>query len=150
MLEPQDPATVDLLAWVQKARTNPVLYRQRQLTEILLNAVAMTPGFRGNLFLKGGVLMALAYESPRNTGDVDFSATGDPEEMRKLITDALDPALRMAAVRTGHPDILCRVQRITLRPKPETFAGSTFPALELPPSNRTRGWLGLGTDELTG
>lgn len=131
MLEPQPPAVLDVSAWVLKARKNPVLYRQRQVTEILLHAVAATPGFREGVFLKGGILMALAYGSPRNTGDVDFSAIGDPEEMERIITGALDKSLRDAARRTGYLDILCRVQRIERRPKPTTFVDSPFPALRV-------------------
>ena len=131
MFESLASTNVDISAWVLKARTNSVLYRQRQVTEILLHAVALAPGFGEGLFLKGGILMALAYGSTRNTGDVDFSVIGDPEEVRAAITSALDGALREAGRRTGHVNLLCKVQRITLRPRPETFAGSPFPALEI-------------------
>ena len=131
MLEPKPPAIIDLAAWVRKAKVNPARYRERQVTEILLHAVAMTPGFGEGLFLKGGVLMALAYGSPRTTGDIDFSVIGDPEETRLRITAALNTSLREAALRTGHPGILCKVQRIVMRPKPETFAGFPYPALEI-------------------
>lgn len=131
MLEPRPPATLDLTAWVRRAASNPVLHRQRQVTEILLYAVAITPGFGSELFLKGGVLMAIAYGSPRNTGDVDFTAIGDPEEVRRRVAAALDSSFREAAVRTGHPNILCRVQRVRARPRPETFASSPIAALQI-------------------
>lgn len=139
MLEPRPPAVVDLTAWVRRAASNPALHRQRQVTEILLHAVAIAPGFGGELFLKGGVLMALAYGSPRNTGDVDFTATGDPEEVRRRVAAALDASFREAAIRTGHPNILCRVQRVRPRPRPETFAASPFPALEITVGSAARG-----------
>ena len=131
MLEPQPPTTLDLRGWIQKARTNPTLYRQRQLTEILLHAIARTPGFEEGLFLKGGILMALAYHSPRTTTDIDFSAIGDPEEMEQMIKSSLDVSLSEAATRAGHFDVECRVQRVTRRPRPSTFAKSPFPALEI-------------------
>lgn len=139
MLEPRQAAIINISAWVLKARVNPVVYRQRQVTEILLHAVAMAPGFGGGLFLKGGILMALAYNSPRNTGDIDFSVIDDPEEMKQRVTSTLDGFLREAALKTGHFDILCKVQRVTLRPKPETFAASPFPALEITIASATKG-----------
>lgn len=131
MLEPKPPAEIDLSAWVQKARSAPAVYRQRQVTEILLNAVSLTLGFENGLFLKGGILMALAYGSPRNTGDVDFSVVGDPEEVEKQISSALNKSLADAARRTGHVNIVCKVQRIVKRPKPASFADARFPALEI-------------------
>jgi predicted nucleotidyltransferase component of viral defense system len=131
MFEPRPPVQLDLTAWVRRAASNPTLYRQRQVTEILLHAVAIAPGFGGALFLKGGVLMAVAYGSPRNTGDVDFTVTGDPEEVRRRVGLALDASFREAAVRAGYPNILCRVQRVRPRPRPDTFAASPFPALEI-------------------
>jgi predicted nucleotidyltransferase component of viral defense system len=130
MLEPKPPAILDMSAWVLKARTNPALYRQRQTIEILLHAVAATPGFEG-VFLKGGILMALAYGSPRNTGDIDFSAIGDPVGTERLVAEALDRALLTATRRSGYVDIICRIQRMVRRPRPSTFAASPFPALEI-------------------
>lgn len=122
---------IDISRWIQKARANPSQYRERQLTRILLTAISITPGFGDGLFLKGGILMALAYDSPRTTGDIDFSSTGDPVKVKELVSEALDAALKEAAIRSGYPDIVCKVQRISLRPRPETFAESEFPALEI-------------------
>ena len=129
--EPREPATVDIAAWVRKARQNPILYRQRQVTEILLHAVSATGGLGGCLYLKGGILMALAYNSPRNTGDIDFTAVGEPEELRIRITETLESALESAIRRTGHLHLSCKVQRIVLQPRPATFADSPVPALEI-------------------
>lgn len=131
MLEVQSPAILDISAWVRKARANPTLYRQRQVTGILLYAVAITPGFGQGLFLKGGILMALAYGSPRTTGDIDFSAIGDPEEVERQVIGALDASLREASRKTGHLDLICKVQRVVRKPKPATFAESPVPALEI-------------------
>ncbi len=131
MLEPHPSAVIDISSWVIKAIINPVLYRQRKVTEILLHAISLVPGFEEGLFLKGGILMALAYNSSRNTGDIDFSATGDPEEIKQKVILLLNNALLSAARTTGHNDIICKVQRVTPRPRPETFAESPFPALEI-------------------
>jgi predicted nucleotidyltransferase component of viral defense system len=131
MLEPKPPKTLDISAWISKARANPTVYRQRQVTDILLNAIALTPSFGEGLYLKGGILMALAYGSPRTTNDVDFSVIGDPEEMDAIIRDTLEDALRIAAAQRGYFDILCKVQGIEKKPRPETFVDSPFPALKI-------------------
>ena len=131
MLEPRLPAILDLTAWIQKARSNPTLYRTRQIIEVLLNAIALTPGISEGVFLKGGILMALAYGSPRNTNDIDFSAIGKPEEVEAIIVSKLNISLREAARSTGHINLACQVQRVTRKPRPTTFVQSPFPALEI-------------------
>ena len=48
---------VDVAAWVERARSDSVTYRQRQTVEITLNAIAMTAQLNSRLYLKGGILM---------------------------------------------------------------------------------------------
>jgi predicted nucleotidyltransferase component of viral defense system len=119
----------DLRAWVEAARSDPVLHRDRQVTEIVLSAIGLTPSLQATLVLKGGTLMALAFKSPRATGDVDFTAEADPEEFDRLLTSELDAALRKVAVRLGYLDLLCRVQTIRRMPRTQGFADHEFPAL---------------------
>jgi 5,10-methylene-tetrahydrofolate dehydrogenase/methenyl tetrahydrofolate cyclohydrolase len=64
---------INISKWVAKSKDNPDKYALRQVTEILINAIGQTKFLKGNMFLKGGTLMALAHESQRMTGDVDFS-----------------------------------------------------------------------------
>ncbi len=64
--EPEGPAEivdVDIRAWVEAARANPTLYRNRQVTEIVLATIGLTPSLATTLVLKGGALMALAFNS---------------------------------------------------------------------------------------
>lgn len=69
---------IDVAAWVEKARADPVTYKQRQIVEITLNAIADTAPLNEKLYLKGGILMGLAYGSPRQTADIDLTAAFDP------------------------------------------------------------------------
>jgi hypothetical protein len=131
MFEPKPPTNIDIFKWLAKSHKNPILYRQRQLVEILLNAVAITPDLDSGLYLKGGILMALIYNSQRSTIDIDFSVLGEPEKMEEIILESLDKALKKAAAQTGHFEIECKVQRIVRRPRPDTFSTSPFPALEV-------------------
>ena len=65
--------TINISDWVNQAKKNPERYAIRQVIEILIHAVGMSSFLKGNMFLKGGTLMALAYHSERMTGDVDYS-----------------------------------------------------------------------------
>ena len=68
---------IDVAAWVERAKNDPVAHRQRQAAEILLNAIALITPPNDKLYLKGGNLMGLVYGSPRQTTDIDFTA--DPK-----------------------------------------------------------------------
>ena len=61
---PDPRIEIDVPAWVERARNDPVAYRSRQATEIILTAIAASAALSENLCLKGGVLMGLAYDSP--------------------------------------------------------------------------------------
>lgn len=125
------PLNVALSTWVEEAKADPVKFQERQVTEILLNAVGITETLRSTLVLKGGILMSLMHGSYRQTGDVDFTAIVDPEPYAELLKKTLNNALQRAAATLGYTDILCAVQRFDYQPKQEGFAGFTAPALKL-------------------
>jgi predicted nucleotidyltransferase component of viral defense system len=137
--EPVDIVDVDIRAWVDSARADPQLHRDRQVTEIVLAAIGLTPSLKQSLVLKGGTLMAIAFHSARVTGDVDFTATVPPDDFDTLLQAELDNALPKAAIRLGYLDLLCRVQGIRRRPRPELFEGADFPALEVRIGSALRG-----------
>ncbi len=126
-----DTVDVDLRAWVEAARADPVLHRDRQVTEVVLTAIGLSPDLRRSLVLKGGTLMAIAFHSPRGTGDVDFSATVEPGEFAEQLTEELDRVMLQAAQRLRYLDLACRVQGVERRPRPQLFEGADFPALEV-------------------
>lgn len=130
--EPEGPAEivdVDIRAWVESARANPILYRNRQVTEIILATIGLTPSLSTTLVLKGGALMALAFKSERVTGDVDFSASVGPADFDKLLVAELNEQMPKVAIQLGYLDLLCRVQRVEKRPRPQNFENMNFPAL---------------------
>lgn len=128
---------VDVAAWVARVQNDPVAFRQRQATELVLNAVAMST-LHSQLYLKGGVLMGLAYDSPRQTTDIDLTATFDivqstPDEVRA----ALDQALARARVRLGYDLLLAQVQKVVRHPRNKPDA--QFPALQVTVGYAERG-----------
>ena len=123
-IEPQGPAEivdVDIRTWVEAARANPLLYRNRQVTEIVLATIGMTPSLAKTLVLKGGALMALAFKSERVTGDIDFSASADPADFDKMLAKEFNDQFPKVAIQLGYLDLICRVQRIEKRPRPQNF-----------------------------
>ena len=45
----------------------------RQAVHTILTAISGTPSLQETMIMKGGILLALAYESSRYTTDIDFS-----------------------------------------------------------------------------
>ena len=136
---PIDAVDVDIRAWVESARPNEQLYRDRQVTEIVLAAIGLSDTLHQSLVLKGGTLMALAFGSRRVTADVDFSATVPPDGFDELLRNELDAKLPAAAAKLNYLDLVCRVQGVKRRPKPQLFEGADFPALELRIGSAKRG-----------
>ncbi|GHC41490.1 hypothetical protein GCM10007291_49290 [Gemmobacter nanjingensis] len=134
-----DKVGVDLRVWVEAARANPTLHRDRQVTEVVLNAIGLSPDLKKALILKGGTLMAIAFSSPRGTGDVDFSASVEPGEFSELLSAELDRVMPQAAQKLGYPDLVCRVQGLVRRPRPQHFDDADFPALEVRVASARRG-----------
>lgn len=130
---------VDVRRWVETAKADPVLYRDRQVTEIVLAAIGIAPTLQSSLVLKGGTLMAIAFNSERVTGDVDFSAMAQPEGFEDLLRAELDAALPKAAVKLGHLDLVCKVQGVRRRPRSDVFENADFPLLEIRVGSADRG-----------
>ena len=130
---------VDVAAWVERAAQDPVAHRQRQAVEIILNAIAMTVPLNTEMYLKGGILLGLAYGSPRQTTDIDltaaFAADGD---MVDRIGTLLNSTLPRAAASLGYADLLVRTQSIRRRPN-QIFLQAEFPALKLKIAYARRG-----------
>ena len=75
-------------------------YQQRQTIEITLNAIAIAAPLDRRMLLKGGILMGLAYDSPRQTTDIDLTADlGADGEVAGRIHALIDGALPRASAR---------------------------------------------------
>lgn len=120
---------VDVAEWVARVQDDPVALRQRQATELILNAVAIST-LHPQLYLKGGVLMGLAYDSPRQTTDIDLTATFNlVESTVDEVREALDRAIARARVQLGYDLLLARVQKVVRHPRNKPDA--RFPALQI-------------------
>ena len=122
---------INVAEWVESARADPVTYQQRQTVEVTLNAIAMTAPLKVGMFLKGGILMGLVYDSPRQTADIDLTATLDPEaNTGDKIRTLLDAMLPRAAAALGYVDLFVKIHSV--RPQPRAiFEDANFPALKL-------------------
>lgn len=142
MLDEEELAetSVAITAWVEKARADPETYLERQATEVFLSTIGSIEPYKHQMFLKGGILMGVAYESPRNTGDIDLSTIADPEEgIAEKIKSALDAAFPIICAELGYPDLMCQVQSHKYFPKGEKFPKNEGPAIKLKVGYAKRG-----------
>ena len=133
------PRRVDVAAWVARAAQDPVAHRQRQAVEIILNAIAMTGPLNTELFLKGGILLGLAYGSPRQTTDIDLTASFSAERnIDETVGTLLNSVFPRTAASLGYADLVLRMQSTKGRPN-HMFPDAEFPALKLKVAYARRG-----------
>ena len=124
---------INIPEWVEVAQTDETTYHQRQATEIILHAIAITSALNKILCLKGGVLMGLVYRSPRQTGDIDFSVSTNEspdENTTDTFRNLINSALPRAAANLGYVDMVVRFQSVKELP-PNRYPNARFPALKL-------------------
>lgn len=128
---PDPRIEIDIPAWVERARNDPVAYRSRQATEIILSAIAASAPLSENLCLKGGVLMGLAYDSPRQTTDIDLSTWFEPtQENADTIEKTLNHIFPAMAAKLGYAGLSLQVHSVQVEPRRHGF-DAEFPALKL-------------------
>jgi predicted nucleotidyltransferase component of viral defense system len=117
---------LDLPAWVEKA---PKGKRQfREAVHIVLTAIGGSVALRSTMVMKGGLLMAIRYDSTRFTKDADFSTKSKYEKgsAQELLVE-LDQQLEFANDQLPY-DTMCRRQRAEVRPaRPD----ARFPTMSL-------------------
>ena len=115
----------DIEDWVNEGGSHKEF---RQTVHIVLSAISGSTELRMNMVMKGGILMALAYQSSRYTKDIDFSTSTrrdqfSIEDFRKTLIEALARAVE----RSGY-SVTCRVQKMEQQPPgPER----TFPTIRV-------------------
>lgn len=121
--------------WVEGG---PKAQRQfRESVHIILSAITRDPLLVDLMVMKGGILMALRYGSPRFTRDIDFS-TGrllnqiDPEAVHAALKSSL--ALASAEFEYG---LDCKVQSFQIQPSKRPEA--SFPSLMISIGSAYRG-----------
>lgn len=135
-----DSITVNIADWVERAKTDPVAYLERQATEVFLATLAMTKPYCQQVFLKGGILMGVVYGSPRQTGDIDFTTTLDPQPgIAEELSEALNSNFPRASAELGYPDLMCQVQSCKYFPKGDAFPKNDGPAVKLSVGYAIRG-----------
>ncbi len=133
------PHPVDVASWVARAAQDPVAHRQRQAVEIILNAIAMAGPLSTKLFLKGGILLGLAYGSPRQTTDIDLTAAFAIDgDIGDKIGTLLNSAFPRTAARLGYADLVLRTQSAKGRPN-HIFPDAEFAAVKLKIAYARRG-----------
>ena len=121
---------VNINEWIEKAQHDPLRYVERQATEIILVAFGKPPFF-GKTYLKGGVLMGIAYGSSRQTGDIDLTTSISAEKIDLAgFSDSFDKILDRTRLELGYLDLALRVQRVRPKPHRDKFATGSFPALD--------------------
>jgi predicted nucleotidyltransferase component of viral defense system len=105
---------------------NPEQLSFRQAVHTVLTAISGTPDLQTSMIMKGGLLLALGYESPRFTKDIDFStpsllSTFDMGKFRKELDDGLINAIE----RLGY-GLDCRIQKLEQSPP---HKDATFPTI---------------------
>ena len=109
----------DLSAWVSHAPNE----QERQFREAVhstLEAIGNTANLRSQMIMKGGVLMAIRYDTGRNTRDIDFSTTEhyrDFRSSRQDFIDNLNAALQSVAVDLLGYEMDLVIQSEKLKPR---------------------------------
>jgi predicted nucleotidyltransferase component of viral defense system len=117
----------DIVEWVSQAPTEQ--RELRQAVHTILAAIAQDTQLRADMIMKGGILLAVRYQSVRFTRDIDFSTSMklsevNPDEVQRR----LDAALRLT-VEALEYDLDCRVQGCKVHPA--NLASASFPSIKL-------------------
>jgi len=100
----------------------------RQAVHTILVAITRSETLKANMIMKGGILLALGYESTRYTKDIDFSTAKTLKEFDlETFIQELKGAL-VEAVESLDYGLDCRVQSYKQKPPK---ADATFPTIEI-------------------
>jgi predicted nucleotidyltransferase component of viral defense system len=117
---------IDLAAWVARGGTRHRGFREA--VHIVISAISASAALRTRMVMKGGLLMAIRYDSTRFTRDIDFSTRDKytPGAERALLAE-LEQQLELFNDGLGY-DTMCRRQRTKLNPqRPD----ASFPTLTI-------------------
>lgn len=126
----------DVAEWARQAPSDQ--RELRQAVHTILAAIAQDAQLRSSMIMKGGILLAVRYQSGRFTRDIDFSTSlkiGEitPEEIQRR----LDASLKLTVEALDY-DLDCRVQSCKVNPPNRPTA--SFPSINL-----KIGYAGKGT-----
>lgn len=107
----------ELDVWVSAAR-NDREHNFRSVVHIILNAISSVHELQADMVMKGGILMAVAYQTGRYTKDIDFSTTKHYSEFRAgqaQFIDNIENAIKLAAATLPY-EFACAIQSSEVRP----------------------------------
>lgn len=138
--EKEETVVVSIDDWVEKAKADPEAYLERQVTEIFLATLGSTQPYCEKFFLKGGLLMGIVYESPRQTTDIDYTTILDPTpEIAEDLSKTISEAFPSVAASLGYPDVVCKIQTIKHMPRVKGFADAEAPGFKITVGYAKRG-----------
>ncbi len=119
---------IDLPAWVA-AESNPSRQRLRQAMHLILRAVANSPDLAPYMVMKGGVLLAIRYQSKRFTKDIDFSTLRKLQEVAVPAFIASQDSALVQVSADNEYGLSLRVQSQAINPA--NRPNPSFPTLEI-------------------
>ena len=111
--------------WVDE---NPDQRPFRQAVHTILNAISGAPNLQTEMIMKGGILLALSYESTRFTKDKDFSTATESKEFNEVQFKAQFESALLNAVEQLDYGLDCRRQSYRQNPPGEDKA---FPTIQM-------------------
>lgn len=108
---------IEIEAWVGNAPHGQQGFREA--VHIILDGIGHSQNLSANMVMKGGLLLAIRYDSSRYTRDLDFSTQ---DQYTAASPDVLLAELReglVAAENRLSYDTVCRVQSYKVQPKGE-------------------------------
>lgn len=118
---------IKIAQWVQSA-DNDENKEFRAAVHTILSAISAEEELKANMVLKGGILLAIRYQSHRFTKDIDLSTAQTLKDIRPgNIAAALDRGLANM-VEVLDYDLDCRVQAHKLQPANQPDA--TYPSIK--------------------
>jgi predicted nucleotidyltransferase component of viral defense system len=125
---------VDIEAWVARAPRGQQGFREA--VHIILDGIGHSRNLSAKMVMKGGLLLAIRYDSSRYTRDLDFS-TQDmySAESAEVLLKELQAGLVAAENRLPY-GTLCRLQSHTVQPKGENKTHHSL-ALKIGFANRS-------------
>ena len=122
---------VDVAAWVDSDGIDSVQRIQRQANHVLLVAIAQIRS-PYSLYLKGGLLLGLVYNSPRMTVDVDMTAGFEPSrDIDSRLAAKLRDCLPTTVAMLGYVGTQIGLKEIKKLPKKLEIEDASFPSLQL-------------------
>ncbi len=113
-------------SWVEEEDIDAQERQRREAIHILLSAISNSEFLKARMAMKGGVLLAIKYASPRYTIDVDFSTSMKLSDIDiEAFKNELNKKLSFSSEKSNY-GMACLIQKIQQNPKDPTATWPTF------------------------